>query len=184
MTQRSKWHHKGRRESGSFLMVPHAVLHSPNYIALSAHAVKLLFDMAQGYTGKNNGDLCAAWKLMKARGWRSKDTLNKALKELVRFGMLELTRQGGMHKASLYGITWKPIDECGGKLDLTTGPSRVASSLWRKDPQPDRAPQPAPKLRRPVRPAYPVSTAGGPIATGVLPVSTVGGSIAYQTALA
>ncbi len=74
--------------------------------------------------------LCATWKLMKARNWRSKDTLNKALRELLDTGFIECTRQGGRHKASLYALTWLPIDECNGRLDVA--PSRVASNRWKK----------------------------------------------------
>lgn len=119
----------GRAESGSFLAIPHAVLNSPNYLALSAHAVKLLFDMAAGFKGGNNGDLCAAWSLMKERGWKSRDTLDKARHQLLYYGLIELTRQGGLHQASLYAMTWWAIDECKGKLDIA--PTRVASGLWK-----------------------------------------------------
>jgi hypothetical protein len=56
----------GRRESGSFLAIPHAVLESDAYRTLSAHAVKLLFDLAAQYRGKNNGDLSATWRIMQS----------------------------------------------------------------------------------------------------------------------
>lgn len=119
----------GRAESGSFLAIPHAVLNSPSFLALSAHAVKLLIDMASCFKGSNNGDLCAAWSVMARRGWKSRDTLDKARQELVHYGLIELTRQGGLHKASLYGVTWRAIDECKGKLDVS--PTRVASGRWK-----------------------------------------------------
>jgi hypothetical protein len=120
----------GRSESGSFLGLPHAVLESPNFTLLSAHAVKLLVDLGAAYRGNNNGDLCCTWKLMQRRGWKSRDTLDRARRELLHFGLIELTRQGGMHCPSLYALTWKPIDECKGKLDVA--PTRVASGLWRE----------------------------------------------------
>lgn len=130
---------KGRRQSGSFLALPHAILNCPNYLVLSAQARMLLFDVAVQFKGGNNGDLCAAWKLMRARGWRSRDTLGKALAELRQYGLIEMTRQGGLHKTSLYALTWLPIDECNGKLDVP--PTHVASGLWRvpKEPSVSRA---------------------------------------------
>ena len=111
---------KGRKESGSFLAIPHAVLRSPNFIALSSSGVKLLIDLATEYKGTNNGDLCATWSMMKKRGWKSQDTLNRALRELISRGMIVKTRQGGLNYASLYALSWRRIDECGGKLDISS----------------------------------------------------------------
>ena len=37
---------KGRQESGSYTMFPHAVLNSVNFLSLSAHGKALLFDLA------------------------------------------------------------------------------------------------------------------------------------------
>lgn len=124
--------HKGRSEGGTFVAIPHAVLNSPNYLALSMHARGLLFDMAVQYRGKNNGDLCAAWTLMKRRGWKSKETLGRALKELRDYGFILLTRQGGRNLCSLYALTWRPIDHCGGKLDE---PSTVTAPGTWKEPR-------------------------------------------------
>lgn len=123
----------GRRESGSFLRVPTAVLESANFRALSAKAKALILDIGAGYNGHNNGDLAAPWSWMKERGWRSKDTLHNALSELRRHYMIELTRQGGLNGPSLYAFTWLPIDPCKGKLDVA--PCRVASGKWKESPQ-------------------------------------------------
>lgn len=127
--------HKGRRVSGGFLMVPHEVLRSPAYVSLSPSAVKLLVDIAGQFTGKNNGDLTACMATMKPKGWRSTSTLQRAKDELLRAGMIETTRQGGMNLGpTLYAVTWKPIDPCEDKRgnrrhDAT--PTKVASGLWR-----------------------------------------------------
>jgi DNA-binding MarR family transcriptional regulator len=119
---------KGRSEGGSFLAIPHEVMDSPNFRALSGSAIRLLLELGRQYRGYNNGDLCATWK--SARGWKSRDTITRALDELQRRGMIEKTRQGGMHRCSLYALTWHSIDECRGKLDVPS--TRVASALWRK----------------------------------------------------
>ena len=120
---------KGRRESGTFVMVPKAILESEEYAALSAYEVKLLMDIYAQYNGRNNGDFHCAWTLMRKRGWRSQDTLNRALKGLLRRGWIERTRQGGKHRCSLYAVSWKEINECGGKLDVR--PTKVASGAWK-----------------------------------------------------
>ena len=130
----------GRGDGGSFFALPNAVLDSSNYRMLSAQAVKLLCDLGGQYRGTNNGDLSATWRLMHARGWKSRDTLGHALAELLHFGLIERTRQGGLHRCNLYALTWHPIDECKGKLDCA--PTRVPSGKWRQPqvamPKPER----------------------------------------------
>ncbi len=131
----------GRTEGGGYFTQPHAVMASPNYRALSAHAVKLLNDLGFQFRGANNGDLSAAWKIMQPRGWRSRDTLGRALAELLHFGLIEKTRQGGLNHCSLYALTWLPIDECKGKLDVSA--KAVASGKWKEL----KPPMPKPKRK-------------------------------------
>jgi len=121
---------KGRAETGTFLPVPTDVLKSPNFLSLSNKAKALILDLGARFTGYNNGDLAAPWSWMQARGWRSKDTLHKAIKELMQAGMIEQTRQGGLHGPSLYAFTWRPIDECKARPEIT--PTKVASGRWRQ----------------------------------------------------
>lgn len=128
--RRNRFRNKGRMESGSFVIVPHAVLEHPNYTNLSARAVKLLMDLYAQYRGNNNGDLCAAFTLMKHRGWKSKDQLQKAKGELLEVGWLMITRQGGRNMPTLYAVTFRSIDECNGKLDVN--PTAAAPGDWKK----------------------------------------------------
>lgn len=123
---------KGRRQTGNFLMVPERVIRSENYRNLSMKAKALILDMGAQYNGYNNGDLCAAWSVMKKLGWKSKDTLHNARVELVYLNMTELTRQGGLQGPSLYAYTWLPIGECNGKLDVPS--TKVASGKWKLAP--------------------------------------------------
>lgn len=123
---------KGRKTSKSFLSLFHVMLDSEEYTRLSPSTVKLIIDIAAQYRGNNNGDLCTAWVFMKKRGWRSKSTLYKAMKEAEESGFILRTRQGGINKANLFAITWQPIDECGGKLDVNS--TRVASNSWKLNP--------------------------------------------------
>lgn len=109
-----------KRDGGRFVAIPTCVLESNAWIDASPYAVKLLLDLLAQYRGNNNGDLCAAWKLMKRRGWRSEATLHKAKQELLALGLIAETRKGARpNKASLYGVTWAELDECDGKLDIS-----------------------------------------------------------------
>ncbi|MFZ6723090.1 hypothetical protein [Undibacterium sp. Ji49W] len=116
---------KASRAGGQFLTLPLQVLQCKALARLSPYANKLLLDLCSQYRWGHNGDLSPAWTLMRQRGWKSKDTLNKALKELYASGLIDLTRQGGLHKCSLYALGWLAIDHCEGKLDAasTTRPN-------------------------------------------------------------
>lgn len=122
----------GRRKGPPpYCMLVHAYFQSPQYAALSTRAVKLLIDVYCQYRGRNNGDLCATWKVMRPMGWTSKSQLEKALAELEARGWLLKTRQGDLTKASLYAVTFLSIDDCSGKLDpsIKAGP---ALHLWKR----------------------------------------------------
>ena len=106
------------------------MLDSVNYRSLSAKAIKLLFDLWRQYNGFNNGDLCVAWSVMEPKGWRSRDTLYRALKELLYYGFIEQTRQGGKNRCSLYALTCYQIDDCKGKLDVPA--THRPSHRWKK----------------------------------------------------
>ncbi len=137
MTRKESWKRaKDRRDGGGFILVPRSVLNCKAYLTAGAHARMLLIDLIEQYRGNNNGDLCAAWKLMKARGWRSEDTLARAKKQLLERGLIQETRQGARpNKASLYAVTWCALDDCGGKLDITA--RGFQRGLYRKlDPAP------------------------------------------------
>lgn len=123
---------KGRKESGSFLAIPKKIPLSDQYANLGAWGVKLLIDLYTQYNGNNNGDLCAAFSMMQKRGWRSKGTLSSALTELTNAGFILKTRQGGKHKANLYAVTFRGIDECKGKLDIDIHPTPVPPNTWNK----------------------------------------------------
>ena len=111
---------KDKRDGGTFIAIPRSVIESDAYMGLSAQAKALLIDIFAQYRGDNNGDLCAAWTVMKRRGWKSEETLNNAKKALLRSGLLVETRKGCRpNKCSLYAVTWCTLDYCNGKLDIT-----------------------------------------------------------------
>tara|TARA_R110001599_G_scaffold159052_2_gene346197 strand:- start:9745 stop:10245 length:501 start_codon:yes stop_codon:yes gene_type:complete len=112
---------KEARDGKPFLPFRLDVLQSPALAALSPIASKLLLDIASQWKLGHNGDASTAFeKVLRSRGWVSKATLYKALKELRSSGLIIQTRQGSLHQCSLYALGWLAIDECGGKLDVNS----------------------------------------------------------------
>lgn len=132
-----KWSEaKDKSDKGAFLRLPLSVLQSRAYLTAGPHARMLLIDLAMQYRGDNNGDLCAAWKIMQPRGWRSELTLQRAKVELIDLGLIVETRKGARpNKASLYAVTWCALDACNGKLDIS--PRSFPRGAYRlRDPLP------------------------------------------------
>lgn len=125
-----KRHRQKGRGQYSYLGIPHYILRSPEFGRLRPAAVKLLIELAAKYNGINNGDLSAVFKELRSRGWKSPGTLNAALRELTAADWLVCTRHGGKNRCSLYAVTWWPIDECNGKLEMKA--ESVASHAWQK----------------------------------------------------
>lgn len=126
---RSRLKAKGRADFGSYVAMPHAILESQEWAALTAFEVKLLLDVYGQYNGKNNGTLSAAWALMRPRGWRSESTLSRALTGLLVKCFLIKTRQGGKHRCSFFAVTWREVQECDGKHDMR--PTNTAPGTWK-----------------------------------------------------
>jgi hypothetical protein len=126
---------KGKRKGHvSFAGIPRIVCDHEDYINLGGNAVRLLVELSRQYNGKNNGNLTAAWTCMSKRGFKSKETLSKAIKELVAANLIMITRTGYFQnpggRCSLYALAWQPIDECLGKnleLKPTVRPPRQFS---------------------------------------------------------
>lgn len=95
------------------------LLECEDFKTLKGNSLKLLIDLGSQFNGYNNGDLCASHSVLKERGWNSNQQITKGLKDLVARNLIVQTRQGGLNMGpSLYAITWQPIMECGGKLDV------------------------------------------------------------------
>ena len=137
MAKRSRYRNAAdKRDGGGFILLPLCVLNGAAYLGVSAHARMLLVDLAAQYRGDNNGDLCAAFSMMKPRGWKSTHTLQKAKLELIEAGLIVETRKGARpSKASLYAVTWYAMDDCGGKLEISAQ-SFPRGAYRLKDPRP------------------------------------------------
>lgn len=129
--------HQRNSKSGSpggHVRIPHLLMDTDDYRNLGPNAVKLLNVMIYQYRGRNNGDLTAAWGYMKKFRFRSKETLFKAIKELVEANLIIRTRHGQFMnpggQCDLFALAWLPIDECKGKrlvVAPTTRPPRKLS---------------------------------------------------------
>ena len=120
----------GRAQSWSFLRLPHYIVESEQFDALSGSAAKLLVQIGAKYRGTNNGSLGVPWEEMRKRGWRSKHTLYAARDELLERGWIETARHGHNRLCSLYAVTWEAVDECKGyRIELV--PTTKPKHLWR-----------------------------------------------------
>lgn len=115
----------GRRTDltpGGFAGIPRRVMEHPDFRGLSFSAKSLLLILAYQYRGKNNGDLMASHRLLRPWGFGSKVTVIKAINELLEANLIIRTREGRFQRpnsmCALYALTWQPIDECGGKLEV------------------------------------------------------------------
>jgi hypothetical protein len=134
---------KQRYQLNSFAGIPRIVLDCPDYIGLPFSAKALLIEFCRQYRKDNNGDLTAAWSLMKTRGFHSKSTVKKIVEALLNANLIVRTREGKFSNpggvCALYALSWLPIDECPGKgLDIqpTIKPPRPMSLEINKNPGP------------------------------------------------
>lgn len=93
-------------------------------------AIKLLSDLSAQFKVTNNGDLCLAWKLMKKRGRKSRDTFNNAWGKLLNVELILISCHGDRKRPHPYALTFFAIDECKVKLDVKA--TNRPPSTWRQ----------------------------------------------------
>jgi hypothetical protein len=123
---------KNSKGAQNFAGIPRKVMRHPDYHMLSGNAAKLLFDLAFQYRGSNNGDLTTAFHVLKKRGWKSRQTIDRAKRQLLDNDFIIETRLGRFTnpggRCALYALTWESIDECQGKgleVKATAIPKRL-----------------------------------------------------------
>ncbi|NHN36900.1 hypothetical protein G8764_06315 [Pseudomaricurvus alcaniphilus] len=139
---------KGRTDApGGFAGIPRIVLKHPDYQGLSGGAVKLLIELASQFKGNNNGNLTVAFSILKKRGFNSKSTIARSVKELLSANIIIQTREGRFTNpggvCNLYALSWLAIDECPGKsltASPTVTPPRKFSLEFNKTPGPETGP--------------------------------------------
>jgi hypothetical protein len=118
MSKKSK--NKSNYKPKNYSAIPHAILDDPDFLSLNWSSQCLLIHMTRFYNGFNNGDLSIPISIMKKRGW-TRGTLERSKKDLLNNNWILVTRQGFKKTCSLYALTWIPIDDCKGKLDIKGG---------------------------------------------------------------
>ena len=125
----------------SFAGIPRSVILHPDYLNLNGNAVRLLVDLAFQFRGRNNGDLTTAFHVLKKRGWKSRQTIDRAKHQLLENSFIIETRSGRFlnpgGRCALYALTWLPIDECQGK-SLEVGPTATPKRLFTLNEKPVR----------------------------------------------
>lgn len=115
-------------------VLPKVLLEHSDFRELSPSATKVLMVLGSQYNGRNNGDLSATRKTMKAWGGMASGTLCRALRELQQRDLILKTRhsyrQRDGQKCALYALSWLPIDPCPGK-DLELKDTSVARRSFR-----------------------------------------------------
>jgi hypothetical protein len=130
--------------SAGYGALPRMVWEHPDYCNLSGGAAKLLMDFACQFNGHNNGDLQAAYSVLSKRGWRSRQTISRAVAELLSAELIVKTREGKFThpggQCALYALAWVQIHDCDGKLEVapTSTPPRKFSLESIKTPSPER----------------------------------------------
>jgi hypothetical protein len=98
-------------DKGRFIWMPHAVMQSRRYLALSHTARSLLWEFAFQLGGHNNGQLIATDRKLAERGWNSSGTISRAKRELLEAEFIFETVKGYRpNKASWFAVTWRALD--------------------------------------------------------------------------
>lgn len=129
-TQRKRGSERwGDIKGGMAFIVPVQLTRHESWRLMTPWAHKLMADLSTQYSGYNNGYLCAAWTLMKERGWKSRTTLSSAVAELEHYRIIERTQQGGRNRPNLFGFSFRRIDRIDGRsLDVAATP--IPSNAW------------------------------------------------------
>jgi hypothetical protein len=106
MTNRDK---RGRSKTDRFVKLPHYMLTSHAWSALSPIGRSILIEIMALYNGGNNGFLAMAARTAAQRCNCSKSTAIRALQELARLGFIEVSVEGKFalrtHHATEYRLT-------------------------------------------------------------------------------
>ena len=109
---------RDKRDGRQFVALPQVVLESPGYRLAGYPARALLVDIAMQYSGHNNGKLTACAKYLNPMGWKSNNTLLRAVQELLACGLMIETRKGGFpNTAAWFALSWLDLDQ-GQGLDI------------------------------------------------------------------
>ena len=87
--------HDTSRDQGGFIALPWTVLDCPAYARLSHPARALLIEIARQLRRDNNGRLLVSIAHLNERGWKSRDVITRAKRELLAAGFIHETGYSG-----------------------------------------------------------------------------------------
>lgn len=105
---------KARRPSGQrFAMLPVDLVMHVSVTTLDHAAFRVLVVLATEYRGKNNGAVGITRAQAKAAGVGGKNTLYRALKNLIDRGLIEITSHASRvpPRPAMYSMAWLPVDD-------------------------------------------------------------------------
>src|SRR5690349_8151507 len=77
-----------RDPNGPHIRVYHSLINSHAWRVTGSSAKNLFIDLRVRLNASNNGNIAAVFSDLKHRGWRSKTTMHKALRELEALGFI------------------------------------------------------------------------------------------------
>jgi hypothetical protein len=119
-----------------FFAVPHYILNTPAWKQFSVSARATWLEFGRVHNGLNNGRIAMSARFLGDRLGLSHDSAAKAIRELVTFGFLEVTRASsfsGKRCATEYRLTHIK-DEITGEI-----PSRAFQNIWKSEASPCQA---------------------------------------------
>jgi hypothetical protein len=97
----------GRSTTERFVMLPHYMLRSHAWRALSPVAAKLLIEVLAIYDGSNNGYLAMSARVAGERLGCAKDTAARAFAELQKLGFLVQVIEGKFSRKDRHASEWR-----------------------------------------------------------------------------
>ena len=118
--------------AGHVNVLPKALTTSREFRALGGSATKLLIAILPQFNGpgSNNGSMRILVNEPARYGFTRKGTLLKARDDLLKAGFLIMTRLGGQHRPTLYGVTWERLDPVD---DMCPHAQNSPPGLWRAE---------------------------------------------------
>ena len=116
--RRNRTHTNGRSKGeGRYVALPHIILNSPAWKALSPHARCLFIEMKRRYNGQNNGFITLSHREAAEAFCGGKGTAQKRFAELVTSGFIRMANKGhyGNRHASEWLLTTEDDDRNGHK---------------------------------------------------------------------
>lgn len=125
-------HNKTGRSKGGgqFVQLPHFMLESPAWRALSAQDRATYLAVAMVYNGFNNGRLAVGARQIAERANINKDTASKCVARLQERGFIECASPGGFSRKNPHATEWRlTLYKC----DRTNALATKAFMKWRPE---------------------------------------------------